>query len=377
MGSSALGVGMRRLVMVGVVLVGLVVVSAAWAGTVSGTPKTTWETNGRVLAILNLNGVTYVGGTFTQVMDHSGTVLARSDLAAFDSSGNATAWGPVANGAVYALVSDGTRIYAGGAFSGINGTARHGVAAINTDGSLPAWSGKAGGGSVQALALSGGTLYLGGTFTSLDGATRSDLGAVTSASGSLVLWAPVADGRVDAITADGTRVIAGGFFTHINGASQSHIAALNPSTGTPLAWKTHVSAAVLSLDEAGTNVYAGIGGSGGRIINWDTSGNLLWTAYTDGNVEAVTLANGEVIAGGHYNNFCDPNTNCTNPIIRHHIAALNPTTGALDTTWHPNVNSSLGVYSLAATTTDLYLGGDFTKINGIDQEHYADLTITP
>jgi hypothetical protein len=368
---------MWRLVTIGVVLVGLWVVPAAWAGMISGTPKTTWQTNGRVLAILNLNGVTYVGGTFTQVMDHSGTVLARSNLAAFDSSGNATTWGPVANGAVYALVSDGTRVYAGGAFSSLNGTGRHGVAAINTDGSLPAWSGKATGGSVQALALSGATLYLGGTFTSLNGAVRSDLGAVKSTDGTLASWAPAADGRVDALSADGTRVIVGGFFTHINGASQSHIAALNPTTGTALAWKTHASAPVLSLDEVGTRVYAGIGGSGGRVISWDTSGNLLWTASTDGNVEAVIVANGEVIAGGHYNNFCDPNTNCTNPVVRHHIAALNATTGALDTTWHPSVDSALGIYSLAATTTDLYLGGDFTKIGGIDQQHYADLAITP
>jgi hypothetical protein len=154
-------------------------------------------------------------------------------------------------------------------------------------------------------------------------------------------------------------------------------AALNPTTGTALGWKTHVSAPVLSLDEVGTRVYAGIGGSGGRVISWDPSGNLLWTASTDGNVETVTLANGEVIAGGHYNNFCDPNTNCTNPVVRHHIAALNATTGALDTTWHPSVDSALGVYSLAATTTDLYVGGDFTKIDSIDQEHYADLAITP
>ena len=41
------------------------------------------------------------------------------------------------------------------------------------------------------------------------------------------------------------------------------------------------------------------------------------------------------------------------------------------------MNSSLGVYVLAATATDLYLGGDFTAVGGIDQEHFADLAITP
>lgn len=369
---------MRRSIVIATVTAGMLAAAPpAWAGTISSTPKSTWETNGRVLSILHLSGVTYVAGTFTQVMDHSGDVLTRSNLAAFDGSGNATTWAPSANGTAYILVTDGTRIYAGGAFTQINGKGHHGVAAIGTDGSVPTWSGKATGGSVQALALSGGTLYLGGTFTSLNGSARSDLGAVKSADGSLVSWAPTADDRVDALAADSSHVFVGGFFTHINGGSQSHIAALSPTTGNPLSWATHTSAPVLNLDEVASTLYAGIGGTGGQVMAWNLSGTSLWTAQTDGNVEAVTVANGEVIAGGHYQNFCDVGTNCSHPVVRHHIAALNASTGVLDTTWHPNVNSSLGVYSLAATSTDLFLGGDFTTIGGIDQEHFGDLAITP
>ena len=369
---------MRRAIVLATVITGmLAAVPPAWAGTIASTPKSTWETNGRVLSILHLGSVTYVAGTFTQVMDHSGDVLARSNLAAFDASGNATTWAPSANGTVYVLVTDGTRIYAGGAFTQINGKGHHGVAAIGTDGSVPTWSGKATGGSVQALALSGSTLYLGGTFTSLNGSARSDLGAVSASDGSLASWAPTADDRVDAMAADSSHVLVGGFFTHINGGSQSHIAALSPATGSPLSWTTHTSAPVLSLDEASGSLYAGIGGSGGQVMAWNLSGKSLWTAQTDGNVEAVTVANGEVIAGGHYQNFCNLGTDCTNPIARQHVAALNASTGALDATWHPSVNSSLGVYALAATSADLFLGGDFTKVGGVDQEHFADMAITP
>jgi hypothetical protein len=275
------------------------------------------------------------------------------------------------------LVTDGTRIYAGGAFTQINGKGHHGVAAIGTDGSVPTWSGKATGGSVQALALSGSELYLGGTFTSLNGSARSDLGALSASDGSLASWAPTADDRVDAMAADSSHVFVGGFFTHINGGSQSHIAALSPATGSPLSWTTHTSAPVLGLDEVSGSLYAGIGGSGGQVMGWNLSGKSLWTAQTDGNVEAVTVANGEVIAGGHYQNFCNLGTDCTNPIGRQHVAALNASTGVLDTTWHPSVNSSLGVYALAATSADLFLGGDFTKVGGVDQEHFADMAITP
>ena len=61
-------------------------------------------------------------------------------------------------------------------------------------------------------------------------------------------------------------------------------------------------------------LYAGIGGSGGQVMAWNLTGKSLWTAQTDGNVEAVTVANGEVIAGGHYQNFCDLGTNCQTPL---------------------------------------------------------------
>jgi hypothetical protein len=59
-----------------------------------------------------------------------------------------------------------------------------------------------------------------------------------------------------------------------------------------------------------------------------------------------------------------------------HIAGLNLATGALDTTWTPSLDSALGDYSFASTTTDRYVGGDFTKVSGVDQAHFADLPIT-
>ena len=46
-------------------------------------------------------------------------------------------------------------------------------------------------------------------------------------------------------------------------------------------------------------------------------------------------------------------TTCT---VRHHIAALDPAGGALDTSWAPNVNSDLGVFAEADTTTGLAIG---------------------
>jgi hypothetical protein len=275
-----------RAAMVALVAVAFLSYTATASAAIATTPKSTWQTNGRVLAILNLNGVTYIGGTFTQVMDHSGNTLAVSNLAAIDASGNAIAgWAPQANGAVNALATDGTNIIAGGAFTRMSTKSRKRLAEISTTGSVLSWKVQAGG-AVQALAVSGGTLYFGGTFTTVNSLTRNDLAAADTGTGALsTTWVPSADGRVDAIVADGTRVLAGGFFKTIGGVSAKNLASLNPSNGALLTWTSHPSVPVLGMVESGGTVYTAQGGSGGKVGAYTTSGGSVWTMQTDGNVE--------------------------------------------------------------------------------------------
>lgn len=354
----------------------LAIVPSASAA-IASTPTSTWQTNGRVLAIVNLNGVTYIGGTFTQVMDHNGHTLAVSNLAAIDSSGNAiSTWTPQANKAVNALATNGTTIIAGGAFTRIDGKSHKRLAEISTSGAVLAWKVQAGA-AVQALAVSGSTLYFGGTFTTVNTLARAYMAAADLGTGALsTTWTPTADGRVDALAADGTRVIAGGFFQNVNGSAAKYLAALDPATGASLPWTTRPLVPVLGIEESAGTVYTAQGGAGGKVAAYSTGGTFIWGMQTDGNVETVAVAGGELVAGGHFNNFCDWKTNCTNPVARQHIAALDLTTGAIDPNWAPSLNSILGDFTLTATATNLYLGGDFTTVNGVDQEHFADLAIT-
>jgi Domain of unknown function (DUF5122) beta-propeller len=296
-----------------------------------------------------------------------------SNLAALDANGNAIAsWTPAANYAVKVLAADGTDILVGGAFTQIDGTSKLHLALISPTGSLVSFKGHTNK-EVDALAVASGTVYAGGLFTKANGSVRNFLAAFSSSTGALGSWAPSADARVDAILADTSQVIVGGFFTHIDGKSAAHLQALDPTTGAPTTWAAHASAAVLALTEDTGSVYAGIGGKGGMVAAYAASGGgLLWQDQTDGNVQAITTAAGEVIPAGHFNNFCDLNTDCANPITRHKIAALNETTGALDPTWHPSINSSLGVFAALGTATSLQIGGDFTKVAGVAQAHYAE-----
>ncbi len=134
----------------------------------------------------------------------------------------------------------------------------------------------------------------------------------------------------------------------------------------------HTTSPVVSMAENGDgSIYTGHFNN--RLQRFTPTGGQSWQVSFDGNVQALTVSDGEVIAGGHFQNLCDVGTNCANPIVRHHIAALDPASGALDTTWAPNVNSDLGVFALADTSVGLAVGGDFTNFGGTAQAHLAFL----
>ena len=331
----------------------------------------TWQTNGRVNAIMQIGGVTYVGGKFTQVSSHNGATTATvSNLAAFDTNGNFTNWAPVANGTVKTFATDGAgAIIAGGSFTKINSAGRPHVAEILANGTLvpkTTWGATADG-DVQALATSGSTLYMGGQFANVDGQPRAFLGAVSLTDGTIdSSWQPFVDGRVDGLETVAANVIAGGFFLNAGSAAGGHasLAAFDGTTGAFVSsYNGHTSSAVVSMAEGGDgSIYTGHFNN--RMQRFTPAGGSSWQIGFDGNVQAITVSDGEVIAGGHFQNLCDVGTNCANPIVRHHIAALDPATGALDATWAPSVNSDLGVFALADTSLGLAAGGDFTNFGG-------------
>jgi hypothetical protein len=368
-------------------------------------PDGTWQTNGRVSAIVVAgNGTTYIGGQFTAVRPAgvcsgcAGTVT-RNHLAAFDANGNlVTAWNPNVNGNVNALAvspADGT-IIAGGDFTAVNG----GVARSRLAGFAPAggaatvrpWTANAGA-TVSALAVSGSTLYVGGKFTTIAGVARTRLAAFQLGAGTLSLngtWKPKAGAVVNAlaVAADGSgRVFAGGAFTTINGAAASHFAALNGSTGALTPWASAPPGPVLKITVTSSRVFAGEGGSGGQVGGYDqSSGAFRWRVQTDGDVQALALIGGELYVGGHFNNVCGGDGGgsgapfvCDTSISRRHLCSVNTATAdplgvnaaSALTAWNPKANSSLGVFAMLADGSRLDVGGDFTTIGGATRQGFA------
>jgi hypothetical protein len=111
----------------------------------------------------------YFGGEFNTVKGQTRNRLAAVDL----STANPTAWNPNANGTVRALAVNEANVYAGGAFTSIGAQARNFLAAINKSTGIPTgWNptpNNYGSGPAQGLLAVGPAIWAGGAFTTMEG----------------------------------------------------------------------------------------------------------------------------------------------------------------------------------------------------------------
>lgn len=152
----------------------------------------------------------------------------RNNIVAFSlSTGElVTGFAPSLNAQALAVrrSPDGKRLYVGGDFTSVDGTAVKRVVALNpkTGAVIPGWAPDMSS-TVKAIVATGDVVYLGGSFSAVGSTGRSKLAAVRAADGALLPWKPVASGgSVNAliVSPDRTKVVAGGAFTSLNGSSE-------------------------------------------------------------------------------------------------------------------------------------------------------------
>jgi outer membrane protein assembly factor BamB len=367
--------------------------ASADAAVVGSHPVTSYQTNGRVLAILFYNGDEYIAGKFTSVRpagDPLGTgEVARNHVAAFDgTTGALLPWDPNASATVNALAASGNSIYLGGSFAKLGTATRSRLGAVDaTTGAVVGGFNPKLNAAVNSLAVGNGVVYAGGTFTTANGVSRSSLAAFDATNAALsTTWAPVAAGNTSTtptvttvrLAPSGATVYVGGGFTTINGATSNHVAALSAVTGAQVPTFTHhLAYPVVDMAVDATGLFIAGAGNGGNFADLDpNTGSIVWQGGTDGNVQAIAVLDGEVYVGGHYTNYCGPQGGqhtCTNPTTRLKLLAVDEPTGAL-TPWNPHANSNLGVFALAGLGTTLAAGGDFTTIGGVAQQGFAEFT---
>lgn len=329
--------------------------------------------------------IVYAGGYFTTI----GGTTVRNRIAAIDTNGSATAWDPnVLNGNVYAIVLNGTEVFAGGDFSSVNAQARSGLAAFDLlTGAVTSWNPTPGGATptVYALALSPdfSTLYAGGAFTTMGGQTRNRIASVsTSLPGSVTTWNPNAtSGQVNAlaVSSDGATVYAGGTFTNIGGQTRNRLAALNMSDGLATTWNPNAGNTVRALLRSGSELFVG---GDFTTVNGSTTRNRLaaydlsqippvlfsWNPNAGNSVYcmAVSSVPDTLYVGGTFTTL--------NAVTHNYLGVVKISDGT-PYTWNPSIPTG-AVYSLSVSLdgASVYAGGTFTTIGGQARNRLAELS---
>ncbi|MGW6198359.1 fibronectin type III domain-containing protein [Kribbella sp. NPDC055110] len=385
----------------GLVLLGVVPARPA-LGTGAGltaVAASTWQTDASVLGLAVAKGKAYVGGRFLTVRPPGAAAgtheISRTYLAAFNQSTGALDAGMnhLLNGFVWAVVAsaDGSRVYVGGDFTRVDGQVRNRIAAFDTaTGALVATIAPRVSYRVKALAIGGSSLYFGGSFGLVNGVTRNRAAAISTVTGALLPWNPNADDDVYAIDAadDNSKVYLGGTFAEVGGASRWAVASVNNSTGAllPFAAASAVplpssgcTSRVKDIETSGSRVYFANAGDGWGCFDgtWAAdvaTGHLVWKSTCLGATEAITMVNGWLFKGSHAHSC--PGT-FSDGSGTHFLLLQNPANGSLGP-WFPNTNggppTAVGPLVSASGGSDLWVGGDFTKVNGAGQQGLTRFT---
>jgi uncharacterized delta-60 repeat protein len=295
-----------------------------------------------------------------------------------------------ANDYIYsmALQSD-EKIVIGGWFTTYNGLSRNCVARLNTDGSLDASFNPGTGANsyIYSVVLQGnGSIIIGGNFTSYNGTARSGIARLNT-DGSLDTSFDPGTGangivNISAVQSDGA-IIIGGEFTSYNGVAVNHIARLNldgsldnsfnVGTGTDDDVETIVIQSDGKILIGGRfNNYNGTNSSGIARINTDGSFDNSFNVGAGVNSLILTISvqsTGEIIAGGYFSFY-----NLTMP--RNSILRLNQD-GSLDNSFAPGSGIQSYVRATAIQSDgNILAAGDFLSYNGTGRNRIVRISNT-
>ena len=297
----------------------------------------------------------------------------------------ALAWGPAAraqtvspdfyitNGQVLAQVLRGNTLYVGGMFNFVGPVTGAGVPVDVATGAPAPGFPRVNGTVMAAIADGAGGWFIGGQFTAVGASARNNLAHVL-ADQSVAAWNPGTDGIVRTLLLRGGLLYVGGDFTLLGGVARNRIGATDASTGVTTSWSPNASGSVRVFATNGTVLWVGgqfttIGAqSRNRIAQIDfTTGaaNATWNPNSNSVVMALAYdaANSLLYVGGQFTGI--------DGLTRNRLAVLDPTTGHAQA-WNPNANNQ--VFAIAVGGTEVYVGGQFNTVGGQTRNRIAALS---
>ena len=396
--------------------------SSALAAGWPETPDDTWMTNGTVFdTALSPDGRTlYVGGRFSVVRENPsgqpGATVSVRNLAAIEvATGNVIReWRPQVTGdtsvnpVVRAIeVRDG-RVFVGGNFTAVGGQPRANLAAVdattgavdpdfaptveNVNSTAPP--------TVFTILTSDSKLYVGGGFNAVNGRGRAKLAALDPATGALdASWTPRANREVFDLefSSDRASIFVLGRFRSLTGsdgvsAVRETVGRVHTDTGNLHPWA--LPSGIIEDPQTAweglvtpTRLYAGFGDKGPnyvasfRLDNGDV-GTRVWRYSTVGDVYALAMTpdGSRLFFGGHFGLNQLRQTACGRPLQG--LASLNPATGSVHCDWipplQPEFTNGNGPWDMAMIgNNQVWVGGGFTHVSGVNQPNLARFTYDP
>lgn len=276
-----------------------------------------WVFDGPVNTSTRIGDTLYVGGEFTTVAPGANAIGNVYAVSATTGEVLPPRF-PFIDGTPHVIVQDGAGgYYIGGAFQAVSGTPARHLVHVLSDGTRDLQFAPDINGDVHGLGLAGSRLYLLGNFTAVGGQSRRRLAQVDATTGQLGEWNPT----FTSFTATVMRELGGRLY--VGGSAP---------VGT-------------------SDLYAFDGATGGSL--WQQR-----LQPSSGFVSDVAVGGTRLFVSGF-----------------HGLRALDPVTGAPDTSWTLTGGCS-GVFRLATAGAVLYLNGSFSTCGGQSRQNYAAVNAT-
>ncbi len=332
---------------------------------------TSWDPNlndwVRTVDLTSDGSILYVGGDFTTVGG-----LTQNRVVAFDTTtGNRIAWNPNPSGVVWdiEISDDDSQIFIGGNYTSIGGGSNDHIAIIDTAGVIVPTFAPVLDDYVRDIELDGSYVFVGGYFNTVNGQPRNAVAKI-DLTGALDPWNAQVDNTIYGVHLDEGIIYLAGYFDSVGGETKSRLAAVDSLTGGLIdSFKLEADTMNGTLTFATDANYLYIGGYH-TLIGYDI--DQLFRIKDDGTIDKdfSYIFNGEIndIVGFKNKLYIGGDFTAVNGFTRNYSASIDLETGVV-TSWNPYLDEE--VESLAVAGNTVYIGGWFTRANGEERIAFA------